>query len=154
MKKLLSVLAATGLVASSSSVAVACNKQEAEKNLTYVEGKSDKDFVAKLSEKIVKDKKLADDFKDIVDSQVGEYKMTMDGTPFSVEGEFYGFFNETKDYKNVKGDTESTGGFFSLKGEKDATSFKIFFVEVKITKGVEKTEAKTLYTKTVNIPQE
>ncbi|AOG60888.1 hypothetical protein SHELI_v1c09390 [Spiroplasma helicoides] len=155
MKKLLSLLAATGLVATSGSVAVACNKAD-QNSLTYVEGKSDKDVVEILKNEYIKDNKLIEDYKDF-DGDLEGVKFKTEGKLIPDESKYLmPLFNNTKDIKSteVSSDEKSTTyRFFSIKGAKDDIKFDLIFLEYTHSEGVASVETKTLFKTTVNIPQ-
>ncbi|AOG60865.1 hypothetical protein SHELI_v1c09160 [Spiroplasma helicoides] len=154
MKKLLSLLAATGLVATSGSVAVACNKKDQNnvKELTYSDGKKDADVVAYLSDKNktsiiqltiseplkVSENKLDVDYKD---TKTGDYdgfgnskELEIEGTLISFkdmnmqeQGKMFGSFTEL--FKELK-DLNLTS-----KQDGDNSVLTIYFITIKGQKG-------------------
>ncbi|QEH62217.1 hypothetical protein SCHIN_v1c10240 [Spiroplasma chinense] len=145
MKKLLSLFVATSLVATSSSITIACAQKI--KNLTMVEEKSESDLLLNLHE-LIENKKVE---RDLNDTKVGDFTIgpiqvktkgkiqgeliallgvELEGVNdnISINEELFTFFQESKDLKpEVSLQTfESTTYFFSAKGKKEATSFELF----------------------------
>ncbi|QEH62219.1 hypothetical protein SCHIN_v1c10260 [Spiroplasma chinense] len=138
MKKLLSLFAATGLVATTSATVVACGDKV--ETLTIINGEDNlKKLVKLLSVDKDGDGKIDRDTK--AEEWDKDYKIDDVKTTGSIEGETvdeWGFitayFNETKDLKNdkkkddsgIQGNTYTT----TVVGKKDATKVTVYVNKV------------------------
>ncbi|AKX34329.1 hypothetical protein SLITO_v1c07020 [Spiroplasma litorale] len=159
MKKLLSIFAATGLVATTGATVVSCgNKDEEVKNLTLVEGKTDADIINYLTDKDktsilkndssensnewkpleIEDKKLSVDYDDL---DTNKFDFEEIYTIGKVTGSLVEVFDSTNE--TLLG---SLGSFFNESktlvnendnndGKKDVSNIKFYCFTVKGSKG-------------------
>ncbi|QEH62215.1 hypothetical protein SCHIN_v1c10220 [Spiroplasma chinense] len=170
MKKLLSIFAATSVVATTSATVVACGNVA---SLSFEAEKKDADVVSNLSDYIA-EKKLKADMKDLtLPTEIkGEPTITnkgkMDGKDVAYIGldssleknkALFALFKQSKDLKASESTDKLTVTeyYFSLKGDKDATSFELFLGKFEKKYTEEKKAVTFTYTsinkKTIKIAQ-
>ncbi|QEH62194.1 hypothetical protein SCHIN_v1c10010 [Spiroplasma chinense] len=162
MKKILTLLASTGLVATTSATVVSC---ENVKSLTFAEGMDAAKLINAsdvLKENIAEGKLIADFKDDEYKSNNSDIKIKgkVTGTEITTIANMetlYSMFNETKDLKNeVTSILDMTVYGMSVAGKKDATSFKLYVVKTttKISeKGKGTITFKNVFSLKIDIPQ-
>ncbi|AKU79895.1 hypothetical protein [Spiroplasma turonicum] len=187
MKKLMSITSLLGISVYSISTTftvTSCSTNGEEKKqateLTYVDGKTDSEFVNLLKNdnnlqlsnggdtntyrnfKLSEDNKgLGDDYGD-TKNNLFEFKLgdlfSLEGTAMSKFDNQAPFFEQTKDLKEVDGNDEHLNGWntFTIKGNKGDTEFKLncFYIKVNINYDEQKMDLLSvdhLFYKTIKI---
>ncbi|AHI52965.1 lipoprotein [Spiroplasma culicicola] len=135
MKKLLGLLGAMGLTATSAATVIACGDNgDKEEGLVLADGIDVKKVIETLEIEVTAEGKLAIDYKDTeAKPEIPGDEPGYEGFPGTAVGgemDSYGFlFEETKDLKN----TEETAYGFSAKGTAGSDKFTLFVIKLDLT---------------------